>query len=63
MILILCIDAFEFFSNVVSAVLAFAFDFVSGRGGLSGWQWYVCLRLYAFIRLVYLTISIIGSFS
>ncbi|KAI8317532.1 MFS transporter prlL [Colletotrichum sp. SAR11_240] len=32
--------SFEFFANVVSAVLAFAFDGISGRYGLSGWQWF-----------------------
>jgi MFS family permease len=29
------------FSTVISGVLAYAFDGVSGKGGLSGWQWYV----------------------
>lgn len=28
------------FSNVISGVLAYAFDTISGRSGLSGWQWY-----------------------
>ena len=32
-------DSFEFFANIVSAVLAFGFDNISGNGGLSGWQW------------------------
>ncbi|VUC36359.1 unnamed protein product [Clonostachys rosea] len=32
--------SFEFFANIVSAVLAFAFNGVNGKGGLSGWQWY-----------------------
>ncbi|SPO02601.1 uncharacterized protein DNG_05274 [Cephalotrichum gorgonifer] len=32
--------SFEFFANVVSAVLAFGFDHLSGRCGLSGWQWF-----------------------
>ncbi|EXJ86631.1 hypothetical protein A1O3_03584 [Capronia epimyces CBS 606.96] len=27
------------FSNIISGVLAYAFDTISGRGGLSGWQW------------------------
>lgn len=27
------------FSGVVSGILAFAFDSISGAGGLSGWQW------------------------
>ncbi|KIW23996.1 uncharacterized protein PV07_09736 [Cladophialophora immunda] len=27
------------FSNVISGVLAYAFDTISGRDGLSGWQW------------------------
>ncbi|KIW93731.1 uncharacterized protein Z519_05046 [Cladophialophora bantiana CBS 173.52] len=27
------------FSNVISGVLAYAFDTISGRYGLSGWQW------------------------
>ncbi|KAE9367761.1 pantothenate transporter [Stipitochalara longipes BDJ] len=27
------------FSTVISGVLAYAFDGVSGKGGLSGWQW------------------------
>jgi hypothetical protein len=31
------------FSTVISGVLAFAFDGVSGKGGLSGWQWYILL--------------------
>lgn len=26
-------------SGVVSGILAFAFDSISGAGGLSGWQW------------------------
>jgi MFS family permease len=30
------------FSTVISGVLGYAFDGVSGKGGLSGWQWYVC---------------------
>lgn len=29
------------FSTVISGVLAYAFNGVSGKGGLSGWQWYV----------------------
>lgn len=29
------------FSTVISGVLAYAFDGVSGKGGLSGWQWYI----------------------
>ena len=29
------------FSTVISGVLAYAFDGVSGKGGLAGWQWYV----------------------
>ncbi|KAK4610452.1 MFS transporter prlL [Fulvia fulva] len=37
-LLIYC--SLEFFANVVSAVLAFGFDHISGRGGLSGWQWF-----------------------
>ncbi|CAH0058411.1 unnamed protein product [Clonostachys solani] len=32
--------SFEFFANIVSAVLAYGFNGISGRGGLSGWQWY-----------------------
>ena len=28
------------FSQVISGVLAYAFDTISGRDGLSGWQWY-----------------------
>ncbi|CAG9976014.1 unnamed protein product [Clonostachys byssicola] len=32
--------SFEFFANIVSAVLAFGFNGISGRGGLSGWQWF-----------------------
>jgi len=28
------------FSQVISVVLAYAFDTISGRNGLSGWQWY-----------------------
>jgi sugar phosphate permease len=32
-------DALGNFSNVISGVLAYAFDTVSGRGGLSGWQY------------------------
>lgn len=28
------------FSSVISGVLAFAFDSISGRCGLSGWQWF-----------------------
>lgn len=32
-------DALGNFSTVISGVLAFAFDTISGRCGLSGWQW------------------------
>lgn len=28
------------FSGIISGVLAYAFDTVSGSHGLSGWQWY-----------------------
>jgi len=27
------------FSSAISGALAYAFDGVSGKGGLSGWQW------------------------
>ncbi|RMJ01441.1 hypothetical protein CDV36_015817 [Fusarium kuroshium] len=33
-------DSFEFFANIVSAVLAFGFSGMNGRHGLSGWQWF-----------------------
>ena len=32
------------FSTVISGVLAYAFNGVSGKGGLSGWQWYTFLH-------------------
>ncbi|KAF4977634.1 hypothetical protein FDECE_18333 [Fusarium decemcellulare] len=32
--------SFEFFANIVSAVLAFGFSGMNGRHGLSGWQWF-----------------------
>jgi hypothetical protein len=28
------------FSQVISGVLAYAFDTISGTNGLAGWQWY-----------------------
>lgn len=33
------IDILGNLSGVVSGILAFAFDSISGAGGLSGWQW------------------------
>lgn len=48
-------DAFEFFSNVISAILAFAFDHVSGRCGLSGWQWQVPRKTFLESALALLT--------
>lgn len=33
------LDILGNFSGVVSGILAFAFDSISGAGGLSGWQW------------------------
>ncbi|KAJ0306612.1 hypothetical protein COL516b_004405 [Colletotrichum fioriniae] len=32
--------SFEFFANIVSAVLAYGFSGMNGRHGLSGWQWF-----------------------
>lgn len=34
------------FSGIISGVLAYAFDTVSGSRGLSGWQWYVLHSTY-----------------
>ncbi|KAF2010004.1 putative pantothenate transporter [Aaosphaeria arxii CBS 175.79] len=36
--------SFEFFANVVSALLAFGFDHMNGMKGLSGWQWFFLLE-------------------
>jgi hypothetical protein len=33
------LDMLGSFSTAISGVLAYAFSFASGRGGLSGWQW------------------------
>jgi hypothetical protein len=35
------------FSQVISGVLAFAFDTISGTNGLAGWQWYARYDLIA----------------
>jgi hypothetical protein len=33
------LDMLGNFSSAISGALAYAFDGVSGKGGLSGWQW------------------------
>lgn len=33
------LDVLGNLSGIFSGLLAFAFDTVSGKGGLSGWQW------------------------
>lgn len=41
-------------SGIFSGLLAYAFDTVSGAGGLSGWQWYHTNISYSRIQLIIL---------
>ncbi|KAM0547553.1 hypothetical protein ACHAPJ_010297 [Fusarium lateritium] len=54
--------SFEFFANIVSAVLAFGFSGMNGRHGLSGWQWFFLVEGVITIAFGILLIFIFPDF-